>query len=140
MKIHALLVSVSLLSALPVLAAPPKAVLLDFSSQSLIDAATAKAVLDAGIPAKVWKVYPVAKWGFVSQVEGGMTSAGVCVVTARVMMVPLIQTVKTPVFRPEKVATTFDASSGASMEQCRELAKNKLVEATQGVVSSLVKP
>lgn len=120
-------------------APPPKAVLLDFSKESLIDAAAAKAVLAEGIPAKVWKVYPASKWGFVSQVEGGITGAGVCVVTARVMMVPLTQAMKAVLFRPEKIATAFDAASGASSEQCKALAKSKLGEATQGVVSSLVK-
>jgi hypothetical protein len=120
-------------------APPPKAVLLDFSSPALIEAATAKTMLADGIPAKVWKVYPASKWGYVSQVEGGITAAGTCVVTARVMMVPLTGTVKAVLFRPEKVATTFDAQPGATVEQCRAMAKLKLGEALQGVVSSLVK-
>jgi hypothetical protein len=38
-----------------------------------------------------------------------------------------------------KVATAFDSGVGGSMEHCRELAKAKLVEATPGVASSLVK-
>jgi hypothetical protein len=96
-------------------------------------------VLSEGIPDKVWKVYPASKWGFVTQVEGGITAAGVCVVTARVMMIALTPTVKAPLFRPEKIATTFDAAPGAGAEQCKQLAKAKLVEATQSVVSSLVK-
>ena len=123
----------------PAYVTPPKAVLLDFSKDTLIDTATAKAVVGDGIPAKVWKVYPPSKWGFVSQVEGGITGAGVCVVTARVMLVPLTQAMKAVLFRPEKIATAFDAASGASPEQCKALAKGKLTEATQGVVSSLVK-
>ncbi|MFN7723433.1 MAG: hypothetical protein ACK5QH_00015 [Rubrivivax sp.] len=120
-------------------AAPAKAVLLDFSSEALIDGASAKAALAEGIPAKVWKVYPASKWGFVSQVEGGMTTAGHCVVTARVMMIPLTPTVKAPLFRPEKTATTFDAAAGSNADQCKQLAKAKLGEALQSVVSSLVK-
>jgi len=140
MKIRTVLATAALLCASPAFAAPPaKAVLLDFSSDALIDAASAKAMLAEGIPAKVWKVYPASKWGFVSQVEGGVTAAGVCVVTARVMMIALTPTMKAPLFRPEKTATTFDAASGASNEQCKQLAKNKLGEAVQGVVSSLVK-
>jgi hypothetical protein len=140
MKIGFLPALAALALALPALAAPPKkAVLLDFSSAALIDGEAAKAVLAEGIPAKVWKVYPVTKWGFVSQVEGGITAAGVCVITARVMMVPLTQTLKAVLFRPEKIATAFDAASGASAEQCKALAKSKLGEATQSVVSSLVK-
>lgn len=121
-------------------AAPPaKAVLVDHSSAALIDAAVARKMLGDGIPARVWKVYPPSKWGFVSQVEGGLTSGNTCVVTARVMMVPLTQAVKAVLFRPHKTATAFDAQPGASAEQCRELARGKLKEAVDGVVSSLVK-
>lgn len=120
-------------------AAPPKAQLLDFSAQSLIDEAGAKAVLDEAIPARLWKVYPTSKWAFVSQVEGGITASGTCVVTARVMMVPLTPTMKAVLFRPEKIATAFDAQAGATPDQCKSLAKAKLGEAARSVVSSLVK-
>lgn len=141
MKIGPLMALAALVTAAAAHAEPPKkAVLLDFSRDSLIDAASAKAVLAEGIPARVWKVYPAAKWAFVSQVEGGVTPAGMCVVTARVMMVPLTQAMKAPLLRPEKIATAFDAAAGASQEQCRQMAKTKLAEATQSVVSSLVKP
>ncbi len=140
MKIGPLLALAALVSATTAFAETPrKAVLLDFSRDTLIDAVAAKAILAEGIPAKVWKVYPPTKWGFASQVEGGLTPAGMCVVTARVMMVPLTQAMKAPLLRPEKIATAFDAASGASAEQCKALAKTKLGEATQSVVSSLVK-
>lgn len=118
-------------------AAPPKAQLLDFSAQALIDEASAKSVLDENIPAKLWKVYPASKWAFVSQVEGGVTPGGTCVVTARVMLVPLTPTMKAVLFRPEKIATAFDAQPGA--DGCKALAKAKLGEAAKAVVSSLVK-
>lgn len=120
-------------------AAPPKAQFLDFSTDALIDAATAKKLLDEQIPAKLWKVYPPSKWAFVSQVEGGMTASGTCVVTARVMMLPLTQAMKAVLLRPEKIATAFDAQPGLGREQCRALAQAKLVEAARSVVSSLVK-
>ena len=120
-------------------AAPEKAQLLDFSNDKLIDAASAKAILSAGIPAKLWKVYPPSKWAFVSQVEGGITASGSCVVTARVMMVPLTPTMKAVLLRPEKIATAFDSAAGANGDQCKTLAKTKLGEALQSVVSSLVK-
>ena len=140
MTTRTFLASAALLLATQAFAAPPpKAVLLDFSASNLIDAASAKEVLAEGIPAKVWKVYPASKWGFVSQVEGGITSAGVCVVTARVMMIALTTTLKAPLFRPEQIATSFDSAAGSSPEQCKVLAKAKLSEATQRVVSSLVK-
>ena len=121
-------------------AAPPaKAVLLDHSSGAVMDTATAKAVLAEGIPAKVWKLYPASKWAFSSQVEGGITPGGICVVTARVMLLPLTPTLKVVTLRPAKTATAFDAQPGASAEQCRELAKAKLVQALEGVVSSLAR-
>ena len=108
------------------------------SSQAPINAAGAIAVMSEAVPAKVWKLYPASKWAFVSQVEGGMTSAGVCVVTARAMLAPLTIANKV-ILHPEKMATTFDAQAGATREQCGALAKAKLKEAMEAVVSSLVK-
>lgn len=139
-RIGSLLALASLALSSTAFAAPPaKAVLLDFSSKNLIEANEAKSIMSEGIPDRVWKVYPASKWAYVSQVEGGITSAGVCVITARVMMVPLTQAVKAPLLRPQKIATAFDAASGASLDQCKALAKSKLAEAMQSVVSSLVK-
>jgi hypothetical protein len=40
---------------------------------------------------------------------------------------------------PEKIATAFDAQPGATPEQCKDLAKAKLKQAVESVVSSLVK-
>lgn len=118
---------------------PPKRVLLDLSTESMIDAATARRILDESIPARVWKLYPATKWGFVSEVEGGFTEAKVCVVTARVFLAPLTAFTKGVVMRPTKRATTFDALPGATQKQCRDLAELKLREAANVVVSSLVK-
>lgn len=129
----------SVAAGVAVAAAPPKAILLDHSSAALMDAATAKALLGDGIPAKVWKVYPPSKYAFSSQVEGGLTTGGTCVVTARVMLLPLTPTMKATLFRPQKTATAFDAQAGATAEQCRELAKAKLKQAIESVVSSLAK-
>jgi hypothetical protein len=141
MKIrHLLAALLALWAAAPSFAAPPpRAVLLDFSSEALIDGASARATVADAIPARVWKLYPVSKYGFVSQVIGGLTGAGVCVVSARVMLVPITATTRTPLFRPEKAATTYEAATGSTAEQCRVIAKTKLAEAAQGVVSSLVK-
>ncbi len=117
----------------------PKSLLLDLSSEALIDSESAKAMLREGIPAKVWKVYPEGKWTFLSQVEGGLTREGVCVVTARVVLLPRTGTVRAVLWRPQQKATTFDARPGASAEQCKTLAQDKLKEAIAGVVSALVK-
>lgn len=121
------------------LAAPPKTLFVDHSKDALIDEASAKAVMAEGISARVLKTYPATKWGFVSQVEGGMTANGTCVVTARVMMMQLTPTMKVMLFRPEKTATAFDALANANAEQCKALAKTKLREAVQSVASSLAK-
>lgn len=116
-----------------------KSLLLDLSAESLIDGDTARAMLKEGIPAKVWKVYPEGKWTFLSQVEGGVTREGICVVTARVVLLPRTGTVRAVLWRPEKRATAFDAKPGATPEDCKALAKDKLKEAIAAVVSSLVK-
>jgi hypothetical protein len=120
-------------------AAPPKTMFVDHSSAALMDKATAKAIMAEGFTPKVLKVYPANKFGFVSQVEGGITGNGTCVVTARVMMMQLTPTVKAMLFRPEETATTFEAQPGASADQCKQLAKTKLQEAVKSVASSLVK-
>lgn len=120
-------------------AAPPKPKLMDFSPDTLIAEDAAKAIMAEHIPAKVWKLYPPNKWAIVSQVEGGVTPTGTCVITARVMLLPLTSTLKYVMLRPEKIATAFDAKPSTSMEACGALAKEKLKDATLGVVSALVK-
>jgi hypothetical protein len=114
---------------------------LDHSNNALIDEATAKAVLGENVPAKVWKIHSPRNYTFVSQVEGGLNPARTCVVTARVMVLPLTAAMKAPMFRPlpKLTATAYDAAMNSSTEQCKALAKDKLKEATQAVVSSIVK-
>jgi hypothetical protein len=135
--------SIWLAVALPARAADPAAaakkhVLLDLSSEALIDAVAARTLLGDAIPPSVWKLYPPSKWGFVSQVEGGFTADRICVVTARVMLAPLTVT-NGVILRPVKRATAFDAKPNASHEECKAMARSKLKEAAAGVVSSLVK-
>jgi hypothetical protein len=140
-RIAVLAVSTWVAIAAPSFAAdrkPAKPVLIDLSSAALIDGAGARAVLVAAIPSSVWKLYPPAKWGFVSQVEGGFTPDRICVVTARVMLAPLTVT-NGVILRPVKRATAFDAKPNATQEECRAIARDKLKEAADGVVSSLVR-
>ena len=136
------LLSLALLSLAQAASAapPPKAGLLDFSTDAVMDDKTAIGMLGEGLPAKLWKVYPPSKYAFVSQVEGGLTSNNTCVITARVVMITLTPTMKAPLWRPQKTATAFDAQPGSSTAQCKDLAKAKLKQAIEGVVSSLVKP
>ncbi len=133
----ALLLSLAAGAAQPT-AKAPKTNLIDHSNSTLISAEAAQVVMAEAIPAKVWKIYPANKYAFISQVEGGMKGT-TCVVAARVMLVPLTATAKAVLFRPQKMATAFDAAPGSSTEQCQALAREKLKESTSAVVSALVK-
>ena len=118
--------------------AKPKTNLIDHSNALLIDPAAATATMGENIPAKVWKIFPASKYAFISQVEGGMKGT-TCIVAARVMLVPLTPTAKAVLFRPQKMATAFDAAPNSSTDACKGVAREKLKEATMGVVSALVK-
>lgn len=116
-----------------------RAEFLDFSTPSLIASDDAKKIMDSVIPEKLWKIYSPKKYVFISQVEGGITPAGICAVTARVMLMPLTPAAKAVLFRPQQVATAFDAVPSSTADQCKATAAEKLKEATTAVVSSLVK-
>lgn len=134
---HAVLIPALLLS-MTAWAAGPKTNLMDHSNGTLIETEAAKAVMAENIPAKVWKLFPARRYVFLSQVEGGLTSNKTCVVTARVMLLPLTATVGAVLMRPQKTATAFDAQPDSSTEQCRSVAREKLKQATAAVVSDLV--
>lgn len=132
------LLALSLSLPLAARAADTKTNLIDHSTPLLIEGAAAKAVMGEAIPAKVWKIYPASKYAFISQVEGGMKGT-TCVVAARVMLVPLTAAAKAVLFRPQQMATAFDALPNSGTDACKVLAKDKLKEATTAVVSALVK-
>ena len=113
---------------------------LNRSSEALIDDATASSLFAEIVSAKLIKLYPVNRWGFAAQVEGGLTQANTCVVAARVMLLPRNQPVATKLllFKPGKMATAFDALPNASSAQCKDLAKKKLREANQAMAAALV--
>jgi hypothetical protein len=119
---------------------PPDYLFVNKSSEVLLDEATARSLFGEIVSAKLAKLYPTAKWGFAAQVEGGITPAKTCVVVARVMLLPRNQPTVTKLllFKPGKMATAFDALPAASAEQCRDLAKRKLREANQAMISALV--
>ncbi len=124
-------------------AAPAAYQFADHSSEVLITKTDALAVWKSQVDdkqrARVRKLYPVGKWGFVSQVEGGFTPDKICVVTARAMMVPRSMGGRL-VFSPKESATTFGAQPGATLEQCRSLAAEKLTLAIEALLSSLIAP
>ena len=115
--------------------------LLDHSNSNLIDAAAAKQVLIDNIPARVWKIHSPGAYAFLSQVEGGLNAQRTCVVTARVMVLPLTGTLNVPMWRPQPkmTATAFDAQPNSSSDACKGVARDKLKEATLAIVSGIVK-
>lgn len=141
MSMKTLVATVLLGSSFMALAAPRAYLILDHSSDALMDEATAQALWKDKLPAKVtkrlFKLYPTPRWGFVSQVEGGFNADKVCVVTARAMLMP--RTGKSLAFKPSKTATAFDAKPGATQAECSALAKAKLGESVDAVLSSLLK-
>jgi hypothetical protein len=124
-------------------AAPAQYAFYDHSSPALIDTDSAvaiwKAQVDDNMRLRLQKLYPVSKWGFISQVQGGFTAEKACVVTARAMMVPRLSGNRLE-FKPHKSATAFATQAGATSEQCREIAAAKLKEAILAVRSSLIAP
>ena len=122
-------------------AATPVYLTVDHSTEAVLDNASAQVIWKESLSdklTKLAKLYPTKRWGFVSEVEGGFTASKTCVITARAMMLPVTVSGKTMLFKPNKTATTFDAVPGATKEQCTDLAKTKLKEAVQGVLSSLI--
>ena len=112
--------------------------MMDHSNAALISADDAVKVMDENIPEKAWKIIKGSQYVWLSQVEGGMNGT-TCVVTARVMVLPLTATLNAPLFRPKNTATTFDAATNSTLDACKALAKLKLKEATLAVASSVVK-
>ena len=140
MTLRTPLAALLLLSAAAVSAAPARHLIVDHSSEAVMDKGGALAIwqsqLDDKRMARIAKLYPVGKWGFISQVEGGFTPDKACVVTARAMLVPRVLGSRL-VFQPTKSATTFGTAAGATTEQCKALASDKLKEAIKAVDSSL---
>jgi hypothetical protein len=122
------------------LAATPKPISVDQSASFLIDNATSERLWKENTPARVTKLYPVKKFRFASEVTGGFNEGKTCVVSARVMLLPVvllpIQGTKV-VYAPIKAATSFDAVPNLSREQCQELARTKLKEAIQSLTAAL---
>jgi hypothetical protein len=141
MKTGIALASVLLVASASAFAATlPEYLFVSRSSETLMDDATAKSLFAEIVSPKLAKLYPTGKWGFAAQVEGGITQANTCVVVARVMLLPRNQPTLTKLllFKPEKMATAFDAIPNASAAQCKDLAKRKLREANQAMISALV--
>lgn len=116
-------------------AAAPKFKIKNNSPAVLINDAAATTVWTENLPEKLAKVYPVKKWGYLSEVNGGFDDHKMCVVAARAMMVPVSG--KNFIYEPRKLAATIGTQAGATPEQCSALAKAKLKEAVHAVVAAL---
>ena len=140
MKLGAASSAVILMLATGAFAATPKPMSNDQSGSFLIDSAASEQIWKANTPARVVKLYPSKKFRFVSEVGGGFNEAKTCIVSARAMLLPVvflpIQGSKL-VYAPIKSATSYDAAPNLTREQCEELAKSKLKEAIQSVISAL---
>lgn len=112
----------------------------DFSTAALIDRPTVMAAWKEALPTeRLVKLYPKAKWGFLSQVEGGVVDGKLCVVTARVTLLPKTSPTRRFVWEPAKSSTVFDGRPVASAAECSALAQDRLKDALRSLVSSLVK-
>jgi hypothetical protein len=119
--------------------AQPTFLIRDDSSERLIDKAAASAIWKAALPqARLAKLYPPAKWGFLSQVEGGILGGQTCVVTARATLLPRTSPTRRLVWEPAKMTTTFDSRPGADPAACSALAAERLKEAVDALVAGLV--
>jgi hypothetical protein len=136
MKISKLLAALLLPCASLAFAAPAKYIIIDHSTAPWMDQASAEAIWLKSPTAKFVKLYPASKWGFLSQVEGGIDASKTCVITARTLMLPVKG--KELLFKPAKSATTFGSLANASLEQCKALAATKLDDAVQALGSALV--
>ena len=136
----AILALTALLASGAFAAAPPKPISMDRSGSSLIDAATSEKLWKANTPARVAKLYPSRKFRFVSDITGGFNASKNCVVSARAMLLPVvylpIQGTKV-IYEPIKSASAFDSAPSLSDEQCQALARTKLTESIQSLMSTL---
>jgi hypothetical protein len=119
-----------------VAASPPAFIAIDHSTDTLVAKKAAMALWQPHLTARLARLYPPRKWGFVSEVEGGFDSSKSCVITARAMLMP--RSGKWLLYAPAKTATTFEHLPNATMDQCKNLAGAKLKEAIDAMVSTLL--
>lgn len=116
--------------------AAPAYLTVDHSVNGLVDPKAVSALWQSQLPDKLTRLYPVAKWGFSTQVEGGFDEAKICVITARAMLLP--RRGKSLLLEPAKTVTTFGARPGATQQECSALADAKLREAVEALRVALL--
>ncbi len=101
-----------------------------------LDAKALDAIWKEDFPAQIPKLFPPSKYGFLAVIDGGIDQAGKCVVTTRATMLP--RAGKLLQFRPVRSAVVFDALTGTTREKCADLAKSKLDQAIEGMLTGIV--
>ncbi len=139
MKTRTAIAAALLMLSTAAFAAGPDYLFVDKSAETLIDAATARSMFSDAETMRLAKLYPPKIWGFATPVSGGITANSTYVVTARVMLLPRNNPRNTQLllFKPEQMATAFDARPQSSEAQCRALAKDKLHEAIAALTDAL---
>jgi hypothetical protein len=125
----------ALLVSANAMAAAPKFPIKNNGPVALVDDAFAVSTWLENLPESTTLKYPVRRYGYLSEINGGFDDHKNCVVTVRAMQVPVVG--KRFIYNPNKTAITFATMAGATSEQCSALAKLKLKEAVQSVVASL---
>jgi hypothetical protein len=136
MRIGPSLPAMTILLATASAHAAPNYLTVDHSSDGMVEAKAVAALWKGKLPDKLAKLYPVSKWGFSTQVEGGFDEAKVCVVTSRAMLLP--RRGKSLLLEPAKTVTTFGAKAGATQQECRALADAKLRESIDAMRAALL--
>jgi hypothetical protein len=113
----------------------PKFNIMNSSTETLVDNATALAIWNTHLTPKVAKLHPVKKMGYISEVNGGFDTSKTCVIVARAMTAQLKG--KNFIYNAKNVAVAFGSQAGATPEQCSALAKAKLTEAVQSIAATV---
>jgi hypothetical protein len=116
------------------MAAAPAFQIKDNSPANLMPAGSAQRIWTENLPAKLALQFPVKRFGYISEVNGGFDASKHCIVVARAMMVPMSG--KKFIYEPKKTSVTFATQADATVEQCSALAKSKLTEAVQSVAAN----
>lgn len=136
MRIGLSLTALTILLAGASAQAAPNYLTVDHSANGMVEPKAVAALWKGKLPDKLVKLYPVSKWGFSTQVEGGFDEAKVCVITSRVMLLP--RRGKSLVLEPAKTVTTFGARPGATQQECTALADAKLRESIEAMRAALL--
>ncbi|MDC8786012.1 hypothetical protein [Roseateles koreensis] len=136
MQVSRLFAALLLTSAAQAFAAEPVYLVVDHSTNLLMNQASAQALWDSKGSIKFYKFFPAKKWGFATAVEGGFDADKNCIVTAQTEMLPRAGKVLT--LKPAKTATAFGVQHNSTLEQCKAFAQSKLGDSMEAVRTALL--